>query len=85
MLSCTTSVVTLAGYAQAVISVPPAKAFSFQLFAPVPCTGMPHCRAFYRRMHGVTPLAHSLDVALDFHRSQPIKLHESRDCNHGCS
>jgi len=31
MLSCTTSVMTLAGYAPAVISVPPpANAFSFQ-------------------------------------------------------
>lgn len=40
MVICTTSLVTLAGYAPALISVPPPlKAFSFQLFRAEPATG----------------------------------------------
>ena len=39
MVICTTSLVTLAGYAPAVISVPPLNAFSFQLFSTLPATG----------------------------------------------
>jgi hypothetical protein len=45
----------------------------------------PNLKSFCRCVHDVNPLAHSHDVAMDFHRSQPIKSHASRDCNHGCS
>ncbi len=38
----------------------------------------PNFKAFCRCVHDVNPLAHSRDVAMDFHRSQPIKLHASR-------